>query len=388
MRRALALAARAAGDTSPNPLVGAVVVARGRIVGEGHHRRAGAPHAEAVALRAAGARARGAPMYVTLEPCTHHGRTPPCVPAIVKAGIARVVIAMMDPDQRARGRGVAHLRHAGIDVAVGDGAALAREQNRAYVKHRMTGRPFVTLKLAQSLDGFVARRAGERTQITGAAAARYTRAQRIANDAVMVGINTAIVDDPLLTVRPPHRRGVPYFRIVVDARGRLPVNAKLLRDTKAARTIIATTSRMPRATRAALARRGADVMLSKSTKDGRVDVRDMLARLGRQGMLSVLCEGGPALARTLLAARCVDRIHWLVAPTRLRVTPAHGAAAVAAPIVRRARIMNVRRLGRDVALEATLEVGASSPDSSSTRARSAAPKARPARAASSSKTRR
>jgi diaminohydroxyphosphoribosylaminopyrimidine deaminase/5-amino-6-(5-phosphoribosylamino)uracil reductase len=388
MRRALALAARATGDTSPNPLVGAVIVAHDCVVGEGYHRRAGAPHAEREALRAAGARARGATMYVTLEPCAHRGRTPPCVRAIVKAGLARVVIAMQDPDRKVRGRGIALLRRAGIDVSVGDGAELAHAQNRAYIKHRTTGRPYVTLKVAQSQDGFVARRAGQRTQITGAEAARFTRAQRIEHDAVMVGVDTVIIDDPLLSVRPPHRRAVPYTRIVVDSRGRLPLHAKLLREKRAARTIVATTRTMPSATRRAFERRGVNVLVCKQTAHGRVDLDDLLARLGRQGMLSVLCEGGPTLARGLLTARRVDSIHWLIAPTRFGATPAAASAAVAAPVVRGARIVRVRRLGRDVLAEAIAEERASSRDSSITRARSAASTTLRARAGSSSRTRR
>ena len=388
MRRALALAARATGDTSPNPLVGAVIVAHNRIVGEGYHRRAGAPHAEIEALRAAGARARGATMYVTLEPCAHQGRTPPCVPAIVKAGIARVVIAIQDPDKHVRGRGIALLRRAGIEVSLGDGAELARAQNRAYIMQRTAGRPYVTLKLAQTQDGFVARRKGERTPITGPQAARFTRALRIGNDAVMIGVDTAIVDDPLLTVRPPHRRAVPYTRIVVDSRGRLPLHAKLLRNVLGARTIIATTRAMPAATRATLQRRGATILVCKRAARCRVDLRDLLARLGRQGMLSVLCEGGPTLARGLLAARCVDTIHWLIAPQRFGATPAAATAAVAAPVVRGARIVDVRRLGRDVLVSATAEERTSSPDSSITKARSTRSTTKTARAASLSKTRR
>jgi diaminohydroxyphosphoribosylaminopyrimidine deaminase/5-amino-6-(5-phosphoribosylamino)uracil reductase len=388
MRRALALAARAIGDTSPNPLVGAVIVARSRVVGEGYHRRAGAPHAEREALRKAGPRARGATMYVTLEPCVHRGRTPPCAPAIVKAGITRVVIATQDPDRKVRGRGIAALRRAGVEVVVGDGAELARAQNRAYIKHRTTGRPYVTLKVAQTLDGYIARRAGERTQITGTQAASLTRALRIAHDAVMVGVNTAVVDDPLLSVRPPHRRAVPYTSIVVDSRGRLPLGTRLARRRRGARTIVATTRAMSSATRAALERRGVSVLVCKQTARGRVDLEYLLARLGRQGMLSVLCEGGPTLARGLLTARRVDSIHWFIAPSRFGATPAAAAAAVAAPVVRGAHIVRVQRLGRDVLVEAIAEERASSRDSSIMKARYAAPKTAPARAAFSSKTRR
>jgi diaminohydroxyphosphoribosylaminopyrimidine deaminase/5-amino-6-(5-phosphoribosylamino)uracil reductase len=385
MRRALALAARAVGDTSPNPLVGAVVVVNEKIVGEGYHRRAGAPHAEREALRAAGTRARGATMYVTLEPCTHRGRTGPCVPAIVAAGIARMIVAMQDPDTRVNGRGIEQLRRAGLKVEVGDGAALARALNRAYIKQRTTGRPFVTLKIAQTQDGFVARRKGARTAITGKQAARFTRDERIEHDAVMIGVDTAIIDDPQLTVRPPHARAVPYTRIIVDSRGRLPLRAKLVRDRRA-HTIVATTRAIPRRIRAALHRRGIEVLVCKRTADGRVDLRDLLASLGKQGMLSVLCEAGPKLARGLLTARCVDAIHWLIAPTKFGSTPAAAQAAVAAPVVRGAHVSEVRRIGRDVLVIAEMEVRASSRGSSNRRASSAKLRTNRARANSPSKT--
>jgi len=388
MLRALALAARAVGDTSPNPLVGAVIVKDGRIVGEGHHRRAGAPHAEREALRTARARARGGTLYVTLEPCVHRGRTAPCVPAIVAAGISRVIVAIKDPDARVRGRGIERLRRAGVAVEVGDGAALAGAQNRAYIKQRTAGRPFVTLKIAQTKDGFIARRKGERTPITGAQAARFTRDERIGHDAVMIGVDTAIVDDPQLTVRPPHARAVPYTRIVVDSHGRLPLHTKLVRDLRNASTIVATTRAMPQKIQASLERRGIEVLVCKRLADGRVDLRDLLASLAKQGMLSVLCEAGPKLARGLLNARCVDAIHWLIAPTRFGSTPAAAHAAVAAPVVGRARVTEVRRLGRDVLVKAEMEGRASSRGSSNTRVSSAKFWTNRARANSPSKTRR
>ncbi|MBV8365213.1 MAG: bifunctional diaminohydroxyphosphoribosylaminopyrimidine deaminase/5-amino-6-(5-phosphoribosylamino)uracil reductase RibD [Candidatus Eremiobacteraeota bacterium] len=383
MRRALRLAARAAGDTSPNPMVGAVLVRNGRVVGEGHHRRAGAAHAEHVAIAQAGARARGATLYVTLEPCAHRGRTPPCTDAIVRAGIARVVIALEDPDARVRGRGIAALKRAGVDVEIGDGGDAARELNRAYLKQRTSGLPYLTLKIAQTLDGYVARRRGERTPITGARSAAFTRRERIEHDVVMIGVDTAIVDDPLLTVRPRHRRAVPYLRVVVDSHGRIPPGARILHDQRAARTLIATTRTMPRAVRARLQRSGARVMVCRHMPDGRVDLHDLLKRLGRQGHLSVLCEAGPTLARALLAARLVDRIHWLIASKRFGRLP----DALAAPEIARARIDAVAPIGRDVFVSGTPEVQRSSPGSSHMKARSSPSKRRTARAGSSSKAR-
>ena len=364
-------------------MVGAVLVRDGRVVGQGHHRRAGAAHAEHVAIAQAGARARGATLYVTLEPCAHRGRTPPCTDAIVRAGIARVVIGHEDPDLRVRGRGIAALKRAGIEVEIGDGADAARELNRAYLKQRTTGLPYVTLKIAQTLDGFVARRRGERTTITGARSAAFTRRERIEHDAVMIGVDTAIIDDPLLTVRPPHRRAVPYLRIIVDSSGRIPQDARILRDQRTARTIVATTHATPRARRAALARAGAHVMICKCDNHGHVDLLDLLQRLGRQGHLSVLCEAGPTLARALLSAHLVDRIHWLIAPTRFGRAP----QAVRAPVISRARVDAVARIGRDVFVSATPEVQRFSQGSSRMKARSSPSKAKTVRIGSSSRIR-
>jgi diaminohydroxyphosphoribosylaminopyrimidine deaminase/5-amino-6-(5-phosphoribosylamino)uracil reductase len=251
------------------------------------------------------------------------------------------------------------------------------------VKQRTTGLPYVTLKIAQTLDGFVARRRGERTAITGVRSAAFTRRERIEHDVVMIGVVTAIVDDPLLTVRPPHRRAVPYVRIIVDSSGRIPQDARILRDQRAARTIVATTSAMPRARRVALARAGAHIMICKRDERGHVDLRDLLQRLGRQGHLSVLCEAGPTLARALLSARLVDRIHWLIAPTRFGRAP----QAVRAPVISRAHVDAVARIGRDVFVSATPEVQRFSQGSSRMKALSSPSRAKTARAGSSSRTR-
>jgi len=382
MQRALALAARAMGDTSPNPLVGAVIVADGKVVGEGYHHRAGAPHAEREALKAAGKRARGATLYVTLEPCVHRGRTPPCVPALIAAGIARVIIAIEDPDEHVRGKGIEQLKRAGIAVETGDGSDEAREQNRAYLKQRTTGWPYVTLKIAQTTDGYVARAKGERTNITGAQSAAFTRRLRIEHDAVLVGVDTIVVDDPLLTVRPRKRRAVPYARIVVDSRGRTPLDARVVRTARATRTIVATTRAMPPAQRKLYERRGVDVMICETDRTGRVNIADLLDKLGRQGSLSVLCESGPRIACALFEAGLVDRVHWLIAPTIFG--PAAAGVAVAAPPITRARVVAALRLGSDTLITATPENRLSSQDSSRISARSSASRRMKARDASSS----
>jgi len=354
MKLALKLAQAHVGQTSPNPMVGALVVDRGgEIVGRGAYEKAGAEHAEVMALREAGEKARGATLYVTLEPCSHHGRTPPCVDAIVAAGISRVVSAMEDPDKRVRGAGFAKLRSHNVNVEVGLLAEQAARMNRMYVHHRTTGRPFVSLKMAQSLDGSVASRAGERRQLTGKPAERYTRLLRYEHDAVMVGIGTVLVDDPLLTVRPNKPRAVPYKRIVVDARGRIPLKAKITKDQARARTIVTTTDLMPAVTREALEKRGVTILECARTSDDCVDINDLLAKLANVDIISVLCEGGPTLGASLLSGGHVNEVDWLIAPVLLggpEAIPVIGNVTRELPV----RLHTVRRLGDDVLVAAEI----------------------------------
>lgn len=318
MRQALKLAQRGSGNTSPNPAVGAVVVdSSGVLAGAGYHERAGADHAEVVALREAGDRARGGTLYVTLEPCVHHGRTPPCTDAIKAAGIVRVVSALEDPDARVGGAGHAWLRENGIDLSVGSQAEAAAHVNRMYLHHRRTDKPFVTLKMAQSLNGRINASAGERRQLTGRRAANFVRKLRYEHDAIMVGVGTIVIDDPQLTVRPFKARAAPYTRVIVDARGRIPLKAKVLKDQARFRTIVATTSLMPPEVRAALEKRGVTLLECERTEHERVQLEDLLRQLGERGILSILCEGGPTLAGSLLATRQTNELVWLVAPVVL-----------------------------------------------------------------------
>lgn len=315
MRQALKLAGMGVGNTSPNPMVGALVVdASGAVVGRGYHECAGSDHAEVVALREAGDRARGATLYLTLEPCVHQGQTPPCAPVIAKAGIKRVVCAMEDPDPRVRGRGLAYLREHGMEVVTGMEADRAQHLNRMYIHHRTTGRPYVTLKMAQSLDGAVAVRPGERRQLSGPRAMRFVRSLRYEHDAVMVGSGTVRTDDPRLTVRPYRRRAVSYRRIVVDARCAVDLRAQVFKDQKRAQTIVATTEQMPAEVASALTSRSVQVLSCRATPQGRVDLVDLLTKLGSMNILSVLCEGGPTLAAAMLEAGLVCTIHLIVAP--------------------------------------------------------------------------
>ncbi len=313
MRRALELAARARGKTSPNPLVGAVVVKDGAVVGEGYHRKAGEPHAEVHALEQAGSRARGATLYVNLEPCCHFGRTPPCTEAIIRAGIARVVAATLDPNPLVSGKGVARLREAGISVEVGVLEKEARRLNEVFFKYITTRLPFVTLKAALSLDGKIATAAGESKWITGEEARRFVHELRAQHDAVMVGIGTVLADDPSLTVRLVETERQPR-RIVVDSRLRIPLESQLVRTAREVPTIVAAVAGLaPPEKKDALAARGVAVWELPGDQ-GRVDLGALAAALGRAEVTSVLLEGGATLNAAALAAKLVDKLVFFFAP--------------------------------------------------------------------------
>jgi diaminohydroxyphosphoribosylaminopyrimidine deaminase/5-amino-6-(5-phosphoribosylamino)uracil reductase len=354
MGRALELARRGLGLASPNPAVGAVVVADGRVVGEGWHEGPGTPHAEVVALRAAGGRARGATLYSTLEPCDHQGRTPPCTRAIVAAGVARVVVAMPDPNPIVDGRGIRALREAAIGVDLGVGEPEARRLTEAYAKHVVTGLPFVTLKLAATLDGKVAARDGSSRWITGEDARADAHRLRAAADAIAVGAGTALADDPALTVRDPAYRGARKLRVLVDARGRVPARGRLFDGS--APTLVATTEAAPRGAREAWRETGADVVVLPMEEGGGVSVPALLEHLGKRDLQHLLLEGGPTLAFAAVAAGCVDRLVLYLAPKLLGGTDAPGALGGPgfAPVGEAVglAIRSVARLGPDLKVEA------------------------------------
>jgi diaminohydroxyphosphoribosylaminopyrimidine deaminase/5-amino-6-(5-phosphoribosylamino)uracil reductase len=361
MRRALALARRGEGRTSPNPMVGAVLVSRGAVVGEGWHRAAGTPHAEVHALQAAGDEAKGSTLYVTLEPCSHHGRTPPCTDAVVTAGVERVVVAMLDPDGRVAGRGAERLREAGIAVDTGVLEQEARRVNEAYIVHRTLGRPFVTCKAAITLDGRTAAADGSSQWITGAEARRDVHRLRARSDAVVAGIGTVLADDPSLTVRdvPLIHPGRPPLRVVVDTRARTPLRAKvLLPETP---TLVVTAAGADPGAVAQLQAAGADVLGISGPRPGsdfgsdfggRVPIPAMLAALGTRGIVSLLLEGGATLAGAFVAAGCVDRFVFYVAPKLLGAPGTHGAvegwAAASMDAAASLEIESVRRFGDDL----------------------------------------
>ena len=352
MREALRLAARARGRTRPNPMVGAVLVAAGRRVTTGYHARAGGPHAEALALARAGERTRGATLYLTLEPCTHRGRTEPCIDGVLAAGLTRVVVAMRDPDPRVSGRGLRRLRAAGLSVQVGVLEAEARELNRGYLSRLERGRPFTELKLAASLDGRIATASGESRWISGPASRAFVHRLRRRTDAIIVGSGTVRADDPELTARVGARVVHRPLRIVVDSRLVTPPQARLVgtRDPERA-WLLSTRAALPRR-RAALERAGARV-LPVRRRAGRVDLEAAWARLADEGVNDVLVEGGAGLAAALLRRRLVDRSYLILS---LRLIGGDGRAVLDGLGVRRLsqalepRRTALRRLGPDLCL--------------------------------------
>ena len=306
MRRALALARRGLGKTSPNPAVGAILVRNDRIIGQGYHKRAGGPHAEVFALR--GVDARGATLYVTMEPCSTWGKTPPCTDAIIAAGVKRVVLAALDPNPNHDGRGLKVLRQAGIRVDAGLLTGEATRMNAAFNKWITTGMPLVIAKAAMSVDGKIATRTGDSKWITSEAARREAHKLRARVDAIMVGANTVIRDNPQLTLRYGVRGRQPW-RVAVDARGRCPRTSKLFTDSHRDRTLIITT----RTSSLSLPLRGIK-LITVPQRERRVDLRAALRALGRLNVTSVLVEGGGELLGSLFDARLVDRLSFFVAP--------------------------------------------------------------------------
>lgn len=308
MKRAIALARR--GRTSPNPMVGAVVVNGGRIVGEGYHPKAGEPHAEVFAIASAENRAAGADLYVNLEPCCHQGRTPPCTRAIIEAGIRTVVFGMLDPDTRVAGKGLEELRRAGIRVEGPLCEAEARELNEAYIKHRTTGLPLVTLKLAMSLDGRIATRTGDSKWITGEKSRALVHRLRSRVDAILVGAATARKDDPRLTARLGSRTYFPT-RVVVTRTGSLPAKLRLFHEP--GQVIVACSRYGDAASLRKLAAVGARI-LTLEEQNGGLSVLELLENLGKSGCLSVLIEGGGGLAGAALDERVVDKVFFFYGP--------------------------------------------------------------------------
>ncbi len=353
MRRALELARRGEGLTRPNPPVGAVLVKRGQKIGEGFHRIAGGPHAEVVALIDAGKAARGATLYVTLEPCSTWGRTPPCTDALLAAGLARVVVGATDPNPKHAGRGLELLRRKGLKVSAGICRAEAEELIAPFAKHQRTGRPFVTLKLGQTLDGRIADARGSSRWITSPAARERVQALRRRADVILVGGGTIRADDPSLMPRPSEER-CP-LRVVVTASGKLPPRSQVLRDAFAGCTLIATTPAGAR--RLKKIKTKASLWLPPA-RGSKVDLEKLLMTLGGRGCLHVLCEGGGALAAGLLRAGLVDELLLFIAPKILGgdARPAIGDGWLLAQAPQ-FEIRDTARIGSDVLIRATVTNG-------------------------------
>ena len=350
MSRALDLAGQALGTTSPNPAVGAVLVKDGQVVGEGYTQAPGEAHAEIVALRQAGERARSATLYVTLEPCRHQGRTPPCTSAIVAAGVVEVHMSLLDPNPLINGKGREDLEEAGISVAVGEQEEEARRVNEAYLKFTRTGLPFVIAKYAASLDGKIATRTGDARWITGDAARRRANQLRAASDVVMVGIGTVLADDPLLTARDDHDRPLPHqpLRVIVDSSGRTPATARLLQEP--GRVLIAGSRISPRRA-GALKRAGAEV-LELPAGDGSVDLRALMTTLGQRQAIAVLVEGGGGLLGSVLGQEMADKLTVFLAPVIIggeeAVPAVGGAGSDTVAEAMRLRNVSVEQVGEDL----------------------------------------
>lgn len=343
MRRALHLAALASW-TSPNPRVGCVIVRDGVVIAEGYHQGSGTPHAEAVALSEVDA--RGSTLYCTLEPCSHVGKTPACAPAIVAAGVSKVVIATLDPDRRVDGTGMRILQDAEVEVEVGLLEAEARSLNAPYLRHRNTGKSFLTLKLALSLDGRLSAPDGSSQWITGASSRERVHLRRAEADAVMVGAGTVLADDPSLTARPISDRRQP-LKVVVDGKGATPPDARLFDHP--GQVLIFTSADAPHERQTAWKERGADVIALPATS-GRVSGEEILSELGRRDVLEVICEGGGDLAASLVGDDLVDRLELYYGPVLLGAggTAIGDLGVGGIEEAKRFRTQRVEQLGDDV----------------------------------------
>jgi len=352
MKQALRLARRGLGNTSPNPMVGAVIVKDSRIIGKGYHHHYGGNHAEVNAIQSAREDISGATLYVTLEPCCHYGKTPPCVEAVIRNGIGRVVIGTLDPNPLVNGKSVETLKREGIVTTVGVLEEECRSLNEAYFKHITTGIPLVTLKFAQTLDGRIATVTGSSQWISSEGFRRMAHRLRATSDAVMVGIDTVLADDPELTVRLV--RGRNPVRIIPDTRLRMPLEAKVVSSREKSPVIIATTSRADERKLSRLRKMGIEVLITQGDKAGEIDLKNLLGILGQRGISSVLVEGGARVITSLLRQDLVDRVVIAVAPKIM----GKGIEAVGELNIRevsqalKLSFRKISRVGEDLVIEA------------------------------------
>ncbi len=353
MKKALKLAARGKGRTSPNPAVGAVIVKEGNVIGEGYHKKAGTPHAEIIALEMAGSEAKGATMYVTLEPCCHTGKkTPPCTRAIIRTSVRKVVAAVNDPNPLVSGKGIRELQKAGIETEVGIMKAEALKLNEAFVKFITRKEPFVILKIAQSLDGKIATAKGESKWITGEKARGHVHRLRNEVDALLVGAGTVQKDNPSLDCR--IRGGRNPYRVIVDSALRISARARVFNynDNK---TIIATTNRANPSKMDRLVQRGVQVLVVKSSQ-GKVDLKALMKKLGRMDITSLLIEGGSSVSAAALSCNIVDKVMFFIAPKIIGGTDSYPSVGGKSPdrLIHATRLRDLRsvKTGEDILLEA------------------------------------
>ena len=357
MKRVLLLAEAGRGRTSPNPMVGAVLVKRGKVVGEGYHARIGEAHAEIVALRQAGEKAGGAVLYLNLEPCTHHGRTPPCAPQVVNAGVKRVVIGMEDPNPAVNGKGIETLRRSGLDVKVGVLGKECRRLNEAFCKYILKKEPFVMLKVAATLDGKIATRNGDSKWISGEASRRFVHKLRDQVDGVLVGIGTVLRDDPRLTARV--KEGREPYRIVLDSRLKIPEEAKVFEHSPL-EVILATTGSAPQDKIERLEKKGVRVLIADSKK-GRVDLKSCLSKLGEIGMMNLLVEGGSQVNGSFLDEGLIDKFLLFLSPKLIGDPQALGIFGGRGVSNLRETVglkdIRAKKIGEDIFIEGYLEWG-------------------------------
>ena len=356
MRRAPALAQRARGRTSPNPMVGAVVVRRGKVVGEGYHSCAGHPHAEIEALRRAGDKARSADLYVNLEPCCHFGRTPPCTDAIIQAGIKRVFVGMKDPNSQVSGKGLRSLRAQGIVIVPDVLKEECVKLNESFIKVMKTGMPFVILKTAMSLDGKIATRSGDSRWITGKLARNHVHKIRNQVDAILVGTETVLKDNPRLTCRLETGTVKHPVRIILDRRNRIPLTANIFKNSRSQKVIYVTGPDISSRRLKALVDRKVEVLNGKSSKNG-FHIKPLLKELANRGLNSILIEGGAELNASVVKAGVVDRVVAFISPILIGGTQAPGFLG-GQGVLKVGGAMNLKditvtKIGEDLMVEAT-----------------------------------
>jgi len=364
LKQALKLAAKAKGRTSPNPMVGALVVKNDKIVGKGFHPAAGKPHAEIYALREAGNQARKATMYVTLEPCNHQGRTPPCTEAIIAAGISRLVIGMEDPNPKVAGKGIARLREAGIDAVSGILEDECHRLNEAYIKYITTNTPFVTLKIAASMDGRIATHAGHSHWITNDKSRRYVHQLRDETDAILIGIGTLLQDNPKLTTRLPQKKGHNPYRIIVDSRLRTPLHANIFGADAKEKLILATSCKNKENLKL-YQDRAYHILQIPTNEVGQLDLNILMKKLAQLEIMSVLIEGGSEISGSSVDAGIVDKFCFFYAPLliggRGAVGMVGGQGINFIPEAQRVKNLKIKHFGTDICVEGYLQSPPSPP---------------------------